>query len=360
MQPVAPPASCGPGTRLSDLPAPAKINLFLHVVGRRDDGYHLLESVFVLIDWADSISLSCRADGDLIRHDLGPALPADDLCLRAARALQQASSSTLGADIHIHKHLPWGAGMGGGSSDAATTLLALNHLWGLRWPRQRLADLALRLGADVPFFIHGHNAFVQGVGEHITPLDLPPLRLMVVKPQPGLDTRAIFAHPLLRRNTPSLLPHNTPTAAARGVDQPDAEQAHARILGSFDHGVAWPFRLAQALRGRGESAQTLVDSQGGFGHNDLQAAAQALCPEVVQACQWLESRWGNSRMTGSGSAVFARLDRSAGVLPPAAGTWAPPPEVLASEAQALCALPAGWVGRLCVSLPQHPLWAWGL
>ena len=131
---------------LYDVPAPAKINLFLHVVGRRADGYHLLQSVFVLVDWCDTLHLECRADGQVRRHDLGPALPADDLSLRAARALQQASGCTLGADISVHKHLPWGAGLGGGSSDAASTLLALNRLWGLRWPKQRLQEIALALG----------------------------------------------------------------------------------------------------------------------------------------------------------------------------------------------------------------------
>jgi len=125
---------------LHDLPAPAKLNLFLHVNGRRADGYHLLQSVFVLIDWADTIHLEARADGQLRRHDLGPALPADDLSLRAARALQQASGCTLGADISVQKNVPWGAGMGGGSSDAATVLLALNRLWGLHLPRARLLE----------------------------------------------------------------------------------------------------------------------------------------------------------------------------------------------------------------------------
>jgi len=139
--------------KLHDVAAPAKLNLFLHVVGRRADGYHLLQSLFVLIDWCDTLHFERRSDGRLTRHDLGPTLPADDLCLRAARLLQVESGSTLGADISIDKQVPWGAGMGGGSSDAASTLLALNHLWGLRWPFSRLLPLALALGADVPFFL---------------------------------------------------------------------------------------------------------------------------------------------------------------------------------------------------------------
>src|ERR1700744_6346275 len=133
-----------------DLPAPAKLNLFLHVTGRRSDGYHLLQSVFILSDWADTLHLERRDDGLLRRHDLGPALPADDLSLRAARSLQEESGTAFGADISVLKSVPWGAGMGGGSSDAATVLLALNRLWQLDWPRARLLELAVPLGADVP------------------------------------------------------------------------------------------------------------------------------------------------------------------------------------------------------------------
>src|SRR3978361_18798 len=170
-----------------DLPAPAKLNLFLHITGRRADGYHLLQSVFVLIDWADTLHVERRDDGQLRRHDLGPALPADDLSLRdargrrAARARQQATGCTLGADISVLKSVPWGAGMGGGSSDAATVLLALNRLWGLRWPRARLLELATPLGADVPFFVGGENAFVEGIGEKLTPVEWAPRAYAVVK-----------------------------------------------------------------------------------------------------------------------------------------------------------------------------------
>src|SRR5690606_22675710 len=133
------------------LPAPAKINLFLHVTGRLADGYHLLQSAFMLIDWQDTLDIATRDDGQLHQHDVNIALPAEDLCLKAARLLQSASGTALGCDIHIDKAVPWGAGLGGGSSDAATVLLALNQLWGLHWPRARLEALALQLGADVPF-----------------------------------------------------------------------------------------------------------------------------------------------------------------------------------------------------------------
>ncbi len=291
---------------LYDLPAPAKLNLFLHIVGRRPDGYHLLESVFALIDWADTLHFEARADGKLQRHDLGPALPADDLCLRAARALQSASGTALGADISIHKHVPWGAGMGGGSSDAATTLLALNRLWALNWPRERLAQLGLALGADVPFFVGGHNAFVQGVGEQLTPLALVPARYIVLKPPTGIATRSIFEHPALVRNT-----------------KPIAEggQAADILMGSFG------------------GAQNFAQ----FGKNDLQAPAEDVCPEVAQAAARLKQEFGNSRMTGSGSAVFSTLQDTT-AAPQA--TW--PTQTLAP----------GWVGRMCKGLPQHPLVGW--
>jgi 4-diphosphocytidyl-2-C-methyl-D-erythritol kinase len=286
---------------LYELPAPAKVNLFLHVVGRRADGYHLLQWVFVPIDWADTLHIERRADGTLQRHDLSTPLPADDLCLRAARALQQASGSAWGADIHIDKRVPAGAGLGGGSSDAATTLLALNRLWGLNWPRDRLAAIGLTLGADVPFFVHGQPAFVEGVGERVTPLALPRLWLAVVKPAASLGTAQIFGSPDLERATPAVI-------------------------------------LADFL-----ASTTLTDcASAGFGRNDLQAVAVAQCEEVGRAADWLQARFGNSRMSGSGSAVFAR----AGTGDRPLATW--------GEAQ----LPARWVGRMCRSLAVHPLAHW--
>jgi 4-diphosphocytidyl-2-C-methyl-D-erythritol kinase len=296
---------------LYDVPAPAKLNMFLHVVGRRADGYHLLQSVFVLIDWADTLHFEVRDHGALGRHDLGPALPADDLCLRAASALKAASGTALGADISIFKNVPWGAGMGGGSSDAATTLLALNRLWGLNWPRLRLAALGLSLGADVPFFIGGHNALVEGIGERLTPMTLQPRRFAVVKPPAVIPTRDIFAHPLLKRDTKADI-----------------------VAGSLEGTglIGWP-----AVWGAEDSG-----SDNAFGHNDLQLAAQDRCPEVAQAARWLEARYGNSRMTGSGSAVFARV-----------GTETPPMATLPADE-----LPPGWVGQMCRSLMVHPLAGW--
>jgi 4-diphosphocytidyl-2-C-methyl-D-erythritol kinase len=290
-------------TALHDIAAPAKLNLFLHVTGRRDDGYHLLQSVFVLIDWVDTLHIERRSDGRIARHDLGAALPADDLCLRAARALQQASGTSLGADIHIDKQVPWGAGMGGGSSDAASTLLALNRLWGLDWPLVRLMPIGLALGADVPFFLGGRNAWVEGIGEKLTPLDLPPQWLAVLKPAAAIETRAIFASPLLVRNT------------------------QAAILEGFlaDAGI-------QAL-------------EAGYGRNDLQPPAEHECAEVREALQLMQSRFGNSRMTGSGSAVFARAGK--------VDDRAKPPAVTVPEN-----LAPGWIGRMCRSLEHHPLLGW--
>jgi 4-diphosphocytidyl-2-C-methyl-D-erythritol kinase len=293
---------------LYDLPAPAKLNLFLHVVGRRADGYHLLQSVFVPIDWADTLHLERRTDGQLRRQDLGPQLPDDDLCLRAARALQAASGCPLGADISIDKQVPWGAGLGGGSSDAATVLLGLNRLWGLRWPRARLAELALTLGADVPFFLGAGPAFVQGIGEQLLPLALPAEWFAVVKPPPAIPTPDIFRSPALRRDTDPVILSGFPGNA--GPTDPQG-------------GPTW---LAP-----------------GWGRNDLQPVAEALCPVVTQVARWLEARFGASRMSGSGSAVFSR-----------AGTGEQPVATLGPKED----IPDGWVARMCRSLERLPLAGW--
>ena len=247
---------------LLDVPAPAKLNLFLHITGRRDDGYHLLQSAFMLLDWCDVLHFDLTRSGQIEREDLTQPLPADDLIVRAARLLQQAGGVNLGAHVAIDKQLPAMAGMGGGSSDAATTLLALNRLWGLNWSRQRLAQLGLQLGADVPFFLLGRHAWVEGIGEQLTPLELPPQRFVVVKPETGLSTAAIFGDPGL-------------------------ERAHKSVtMADF---VAQPY---------------------GFGQNDLQQVAQRLSPDVLAALSWLADLGLKPRMTGSGSAVYAPVEES--------------------------------------------------
>lgn len=251
---------------LYDVPAPAKLNLFLHITGRRPDGYHLLQSVFMLVDWADTLHFDRRKDGLITREDLSWALPQDDLTVRAAQALRMATGCEEGAHMGIHKSVPAQAGMGGGSSDAASTLLALNRLWNLGLTLPQLEKIGLKLGADVPFFLRGRNAWVEGIGETITPLEnahaLPKARFAVVKPAAGLDTKSIFSHPDLKRDSDS-----------------------ATILG---------FAAAHF----------------DFGRNDLQPVAEALCPEVSEALRWLGSRGMQGRMTGSGSAVFAQMQHA--------------------------------------------------
>jgi 4-diphosphocytidyl-2-C-methyl-D-erythritol kinase len=311
---------------LYDLPSPAKLNLFLHVVGRRADGYHLLQSAFVLIDWCDTIHVEARADGRLQRHDLGAPLPADDLCLRAARALQQAATAAGGADITIHKRVPWGAGLGGGSSNAATVLLALNRLWQLHWPRQRLLQVAQQLGADVPFFVGGSHALVEGVGERLTPMQLAPQWFAVVKPPAAIATAEIFASPALKRDTEAVI-------LSRSLA--DAETLSRVLDKSADGGLFGMPNVGADPAGSGAERPARW-------RNDLQPVAEAVCPDVTAVSHWLRSRFGNSRMSGSGSAVFAR----AGMLDQPVATFCP------SD------LPPGWVGRMCRSLPGHPLAAW--
>jgi 4-diphosphocytidyl-2-C-methyl-D-erythritol kinase len=215
----------------------------------------------MLIDWCDTLHFEPRPHGKISREDLTTALPEDDLVMKAARALQFATGSALGAHISIAKSIPAQAGMGGGSSDAATTLLALNKLWNLSLTKQQLAHIGLKLGADVPFFIHGSNAWVEGVGEQITPIDVPKAHFLVVKPASGLSTQAIFNDPSLKRDS-----------------------ANAIISGF----AAYPFS---------------------FGQNDLQAVAQKLCPDVSTALNWLKNQGLQPRMTGSGSAVFAHVGK---------------------------------------------------
>ena len=284
--------------------APAKLNLFLHITGRKDNGYHLLQSVFMLIDWYDTLHFDLRQDGKIIREDLTLKLPEDDLITRAAKLLQQASGTTLGAHIAIEKSIPAQAGMGGGSSDAATCLLALNKLWNLNFTVNQLAELGLKLGADVPFFLRGENAWVEGVGEIITPISVPPAQFVVVKPPEGLETAKIFGSEALNR---------------------DSKPATISVF------AANPF---------------------GFGHNDLQPVAESLCPQISEAIEWLETARLESaslepavvkgRMTGSGSAVFAQVPRGTNLsqMPQVPTTW------------------PLWQIRMCGNLEVHPQKGW--
>jgi 4-diphosphocytidyl-2-C-methyl-D-erythritol kinase len=292
---------------LYDIAAPAKLNLFLHVVGRRADGCHLLQSALVLIDWCDTLHFELRSDGLLARHDLHTTLPVNDLCLRAARALQTASATHWGADISIAKQIPWGAGMGGGSSDAASTLLALNLLWQLNWPLSRLMSLGLSLGADVPFFLGGGHALAEGVGEKLTPLELSPCRFAVVKPPVHMLTQEVFQSPLL-------------------VPRPEAAIITGYLVNNFT--AWWTSGASNGVVG------------GLFGVNDLQPIVQSCCPQVLDSANWLAQRFGNSRMTGSGSAVFARVGFEDSTVGP------------------LTDVPPQSVGRVCCSLERHPLSGW--
>jgi 4-diphosphocytidyl-2-C-methyl-D-erythritol kinase len=237
-------------------PAPAKLNLFLHVVGRRPDGYHLLQSVFRFIDYGDSLRFRIRDDGQVIRSTgLTGVPPEKDLVVRAARLLQEHCDCTLGVEIAVEKHLPMGGGLGGGSSDAATTLLALNRLWNLKLTRAELQQLGLQLGADVPVFIFGESAFAEGVGEQLQPIHLPAAWYVVLVPPVSVPTAEIFAAPELTRNTTS---------------------------------IKIPLLLTADLR------------------NDLQAVVCERYPRVAEYLDWLD-QYGAARMTGSGACVFAEF-----------------------------------------------------
>jgi 4-diphosphocytidyl-2-C-methyl-D-erythritol kinase len=246
---------------LKPFAAPAKLNLFLHVTGRRADGYHLLQSVFRFIDYGDTVWLGVRRDGQIRRvRDVPGVSEAQDLTVRAAKLLQADGACVLGADIRLEKRLPMGGGLGGGSSDAATVLLALNHLWGLGLSRRRLQALALQLGADVPVFVFGQAAFAEGVGEMLRPIALPPAWYVVLVPPVPVATAGVFAAPELTRDTP-------------------------------------PIKIADFLSGAGR--------------NDLQPVVARKYPEVARHLDWL-GRFGEARMTGSGACVFLAIEDEAG------------------------------------------------
>lgn len=240
-------------------PAPAKLNLFLHVVGRRADGYHLLETVFRFVEYGDQVGLNLREDGRIVRVQALDGVAEDqDLCVRAARLLQQASGTALGVDICLEKRLPMGGGLGGGSSDAASVLLGLNQLWQLHWPRRRLQELGLQLGADVPVFIFGQSAFAQGVGEQLQAVTLEPAWYLVLIPPVQVSTPKIFAHQQLTRDSKTL----------KIMDFSEPEQLFRRT------------------------------------RNDLQTVTCLEYPSVKAHLNWLNQH-ASARMTGSGGCVFA-------------------------------------------------------
>lgn len=244
---------------MQTFPAPAKLNLFLHVVGRRPDGYHLLQTVFRLLDFYDQIDLDVRDDGEIRLITPLESVPAEqDLCVRAAKLLQNESGTQLGVDIALHKHIPMGGGLGGGSSDAATMLMALNELWCLNWENSRLRALGLKLGADVPVFIFGENAFAEGVGEQLSALSLPQAWYLIIVPPVHISTAEIFSNNELTRNT---IPITIP-----------------------------PFSIWD-------------------GHNDLEPVVCGLYPEVSRSLEWLK-RLENTKITamsGSGACVFSEF-----------------------------------------------------
>ncbi|MDI9778042.1 4-(cytidine 5'-diphospho)-2-C-methyl-D-erythritol kinase [Pseudomonas putida] len=217
------------------LPAPAKLNLWLHIIGRRPDGYHELETVFQFLDHGDELSFAVREDGVIRLHTEIDAVPHDsNLIVRAARKLQEQSGTRLGADIWLTKVLPMGGGIGGGSSDAATTLLALAHLWQLDWDEDRLAALGLSLGADVPVFVRGHAAFAQGVGEQLTPVDPEEPWYVVLVPQVSVSTVEIFSHPQLTRDSLPLKMRPVPKGNSRNDCQPVVEQNYPEVRNALN------------------------------------------------------------------------------------------------------------------------------
>ena len=238
-------------------PAPAKLNLFLHVTGRRADGYHLLQTVFQFLDHGDELDFEIRDDGAILRLS-GPAVvsEAEDLSLKAAQLLKAETGTPLGVGINLRKILPLAAGLGGGSSDAATTLVALNALWGTGLDAGALRALGLRLGADVPVFIGGEAAWAEGVGEELSPLELPEPWYLVIQPACQVSTREVFQAPELTRNS---------------------------------------------------AAITIARFRAGFGRNDLEPVVRARYPAVSEALDWLAAR-GRARLTGSGACVFADFE----------------------------------------------------
>lgn len=241
----------------SHWPAPAKLNLFLHITGRREDGYHLLQTVFQILDYGDTIALTPRSDGHIVRtSELAGVAPEQDLVVKAARLLQQHSGSSLGADIHVEKNLPMGGGLGGGSSNAATVLVGLNAIWETGLDEDALAALGLQLGADVPVFVRGRGAWAEGVGEQLTPIELPEPWYVVIAPAVSVSTAELFASSQLTRNCRPI---------------------------------------------------TIADFLSGAGQNVFEPVVKSRYGAVAEALDWL-GQYGPARLTGSGGCVYAPFD----------------------------------------------------
>lgn len=271
-------------------PAPAKINLFLHVVGRRADGFHELQTVFQFLDHGDTLFFRPRGDGICQRENAIPGIPEDeDLAVRAARLLSQASGVGLGADIRVDKRLPVGGGLGGGSSNAATTLVALNRLWNLGFTRDELASLGLKLGADVPVFVHGHASFAEGVGERLSSLELPEPWFLVLTPPLSVNTREIFEAPELRRDTPRITSRQF---RAGSVTRNDCEPVTRQRYPLVD----------EALRALGRFAHTRMSGTG-----SSVFAAFASRPEALMARSAMPAGWSSFIARGLNESPLSRL-----------------------------------------------------
>lgn len=328
---------------LYDLPAPAKLNLFLHVTGRRSDGYHQLQTLFRLVDLADTLHLEARDDDQIRRVTPLPGVPSEQcLSVRAARALQAATGYRGGVDIHLHKAIPEGGGLGGGSSDAATVLLGLNRLWSTKLPRRNLLQLALPLGADVPFFVLGQNAFAEGVGEELTAVALPPAWYVLLEPRAQVSTAAVFNDPDLTRNTKPVIISDFPYCK---VVSAAAKAAAANIAQAPSNIRHWP-----GFAGGLEE----------WGRNDLEpvvlrrypevAAAQRVAVEVLARRQWPASC---VRLTGSGACLFIECATAQQATSIQA-------EIAATIRMSKQAAPAIRSVVVCAGLSSHPLQSWAL
>jgi 4-diphosphocytidyl-2-C-methyl-D-erythritol kinase len=306
-------------------PAPAKLNLFLHVTGRRPDGYHTLQTLFQFLDMGDELQFDVTRDGRITRANSLPGVPAEhDLCVRAARLLQAASGTTLGAVIHLDKRLPLGGGLGGGSSDAATTFLALNELWDCGLAPEALAALGLKLGADVPVFVRGHAAWAEGVGEVLTPVDPPEQWMVVLAPAVTVSTAQVFA--AFDRELPTWSRPLAPGAVYLAHPWARTSSIPGVVDGDLD---LTPYSPAITIR----------DFHAGRVRNDLEPVVRRLYPEVDNALKWL-GNFGEARMTGSGACVFLPVaDKATG---------------LAILAQCPEGLAGGFVAHSC---NVHPLYA---